>query len=138
MQILTDEYGCCTSGICSFRRECAQHISAGDFRSEDGFAPILHREIDGVYCQTMNEKPLETGGQFPFREEYPANYNSLGRGFQNVDKLMSKEELDSHVRIDGKIVFLPVELSDLRKLLESHKRVIRITDTYDEGNDRTG
>lgn len=39
--ITIDGWGCCLSETCSMRRECAQHTTAGDFRTDDGIAPML-------------------------------------------------------------------------------------------------
>jgi hypothetical protein len=31
----------CENSDCPFKRECSNHSSAGDFRTEDGFSPEL-------------------------------------------------------------------------------------------------
>jgi hypothetical protein len=42
----------CKSLTCKYKKECAQHESAGDFRFEDGLAPkIRHDEAKGYYCE---------------------------------------------------------------------------------------
>ena len=33
----------CRSTDCAFNRDCANHATAGDFRSESGFTPNLYR-----------------------------------------------------------------------------------------------
>lgn len=69
----------CLSDGCPYRKECANHRSAGDFRSEDGFTPELTVEGEKIFCATINEKALEIR-DFDFGSDLPANYNQLGRG----------------------------------------------------------
>lgn len=52
------EYGGigCLSETCPYNRECANHVTAGDFRSEDGFTPLLI-ELHGEYfCSSYDGK----------------------------------------------------------------------------------
>ena len=44
----------CKSTDCKFRKECANHETAGDFRFEDGFTPALFEEGGKVFCQTYS------------------------------------------------------------------------------------
>lgn len=57
----------CNSGDCPFRRECAQHETAGDFRSEGGFSPVVEKQNDDYICLTRNaEVDFESShGIFP-------------------------------------------------------------------------
>jgi|694.fasta_scaffold04876_22 hypothetical protein len=60
----------CLEGSCPFKKECANHETAGDFRSEDGFTPELYKEGEVFFCKTKNkpanakypELPFETKG----------------------------------------------------------------------------
>lgn len=45
----------CCSETCQLRSECSNHSTAGDFRSESGFAPNLLRERDGSWTCTQEE-----------------------------------------------------------------------------------
>jgi hypothetical protein len=45
----------CLEDSCPFMRECANHTTAGDYRSEDGFTPDLHREGGVFFCKTKNQ-----------------------------------------------------------------------------------
>ena len=63
----------CLEDGCLWRKVCANHVSAGDFRSEDGTMPFL-RLIDGVvHCDTIHEK----GDGYDYHEE-PLHH--AGRG----------------------------------------------------------
>lgn len=53
----------CLSETCCYKKECANHTTAGDFRSENGFTPKLHL-VSGdvpanpeitIYCGSCNE-----------------------------------------------------------------------------------
>lgn len=72
-----NEYGECESRTCPFARECAQHRTAGDFRSEDGFSPdiTLSGEKHAI-CGTFSQPILPDDLQC-----LPANYHELDRGF---------------------------------------------------------
>lgn len=55
----------CEEKDCLFDKECANHNSAGDFRSEDGMSPKLSIKGDFVYCHTAVNNGIsisETGG----------------------------------------------------------------------------
>ncbi len=78
MIIQLNEYKECTSETCLFRRECAQHCSAGDFRSEDGFSPEIHKSNGTVYCGTADREPCEDISSVYY---YPENLDNLGYGF---------------------------------------------------------
>ena len=62
---------------CAFSSECANHCSAGDFRSEGGFTPeltVLDRET--ADCQTR-EREIDDSVTYA---SFPDNYDQLGRG----------------------------------------------------------
>jgi len=71
---------CCEDKECPYNRECANHATAGDFRSEGGFSPefrIDNRYASGplAICLTRNVNPIY--------EEYatlPLNYTKLKQG----------------------------------------------------------
>jgi hypothetical protein len=69
----------CLSETCSYRKECANHATAGDYRSEDGFAPdlsvLVTPEGPHFYCGTILEPPSSDTDY-----QYPANADELGRG----------------------------------------------------------
>lgn len=67
----------CREQLCPFRRECAQHETAGDFRTEGGFTPELLIIGNACYCDTCHEEPLDFEG---YQRDYPANYDKLGSG----------------------------------------------------------
>lgn len=46
----------CESIICQFRGQCANHFTAGDFRSEGGFSPILSIRNGEVHCDTADQE----------------------------------------------------------------------------------
>jgi hypothetical protein len=63
----------CLEENCPWNRECSNHETAGDFRSEDGFTPILALRNGEVHCQTIHS----TGDGEEFRE-YPLDIAGLG------------------------------------------------------------
>ena len=67
----------CQEKLCPFRRECAIHETAGDFRSEDGFTPELTVEVvkgkNQFSCATILRASDEE------RDE-PCNMATLNRG----------------------------------------------------------
>lgn len=67
----------CREKLCPFRRECAQHETAGDFRTEGGFTPELIIIGNACYCDTCHEEPLDFDS---FETDYPANYEKLNHG----------------------------------------------------------
>ena len=60
LQLNIDECGRCTSTTCKFQSDCAQHKSAGEFREEDGFRPIIGPIIS--QDNIPNELVCVTGG----------------------------------------------------------------------------
>lgn len=83
MKIELDKYGCCLSSGCLYRKECAQHSSAGDFRSEDGFRP----DFSETECRTSDVEPIYSEYQ-----TLPKNYNNLERGFLSLQSLKSMSD----------------------------------------------
>lgn len=74
---LTKQYQAviCLSKDCPWTRECANHTSAGDFRSEGGFSPELYLESGEVHCKTFDNKPL-----YGMYSVYPEEMNKLSCG----------------------------------------------------------
>jgi len=65
VEVLTTELIVCKSRDCRYKRECANHTTAGDFRSEDGFTPrMCQGENDKWLCTTI-DAPAEKGGEYP-------------------------------------------------------------------------
>jgi hypothetical protein len=71
----------CLSKTCSFRKECANHESAGDYRSEDGFRPDLFEKNGEYFCNTADE-PMMDLDDSPMAQygTFPKNYNELPDG----------------------------------------------------------
>lgn len=66
----------CTEKHCKFSRKCANHDSAGDYRSEGGFTPEIILKDDKIFCRTI-ERNAEIN---KYDEMYPENYEELDRG----------------------------------------------------------
>lgn len=62
----------CKSEDCVYRGKCAQHETAGQFRSEDGFTPELTRKGEEVFCDSKDKNPCDG--------YYPENIDSLSVG----------------------------------------------------------
>lgn len=82
------EYGGigCLSKDCKFLKSCANHVSAGDYRTEDGFKPDLIEENGERICHTYDQ-PISKFSDFHF---LPVNYDKLKRGAINQHKLSIK------------------------------------------------
>lgn len=70
----------CLDEKCPFRKECANHRTAGDFRSEDGFTPDIFEENNVFFCRTKTLKPDET------YEGFPSNHKTCGMGMLVFEK----------------------------------------------------
>lgn len=80
MIIQLSDYGECQSATCPFVRECAQHESAGDYRTEDGFSPEISSVGDKhASCETSSQSVLD----YEFAT-FPVNYDELDRGFKKL------------------------------------------------------
>lgn len=62
----------CLEKNCRWNRVCANHYTAGDFRTEGGARPILSLRAGEVFCETMHsegdgceyhELPLKTASE---------------------------------------------------------------------------
>lgn len=64
---------------CRFRRECAQHSSAGEYREESGFTPELYKDLKKglIYCDTIEVERCQDLG----KSEFPHNHNDRGNGY---------------------------------------------------------
>ena len=77
----------CESNDCKFKRECANHTSAGDFRSEDGFSPILTLQRGNVKCDTYHS-PSNPNIHYA---TLPVEYDKLDRGlvcWENIHEMV--------------------------------------------------
>jgi hypothetical protein len=55
----------CLEDSCPFKRQCANHTTAGDYRSEGGFTPELYREGGVFFCKTKNKAARVNYPEFP-------------------------------------------------------------------------
>jgi len=84
MRIITDpkekyQVVNCLETNCLYRKTCANHTSAGDFRSTGGFSPQLMIINGHVHCKTHDVPPY--GGELDdIKEWYPSNHNKLDSG----------------------------------------------------------
>lgn len=76
----------CNSPSCSFRRECANHRTAGDFRTEDGFTPEMTERNGEYFCETI-DRDMADSDDPSFRNDFPENYDNLSRGALTVRDL---------------------------------------------------
>lgn len=77
MKIELDEWGCCLSSKCRYTGTCAQHSSAGDFRTEDGFRPKLEWRAEGWECSTAGRK-INVVDLMVFGERRPESMSERG------------------------------------------------------------
>lgn len=56
LELVRNKYLNCESEDCPFRKECAQHTTAGDFRSESGFSPKVEKVGDDYFCKTRDSE----------------------------------------------------------------------------------
>jgi hypothetical protein len=77
----------CLEETCLYRKNCANHVSAGDFRSEDGFTPKLSLGQGNVFCKTTDHLPL-TG----LDENFPDNFYHLQSGLMLWDDIVEEVE----------------------------------------------
>ena len=49
---------CCNQDSCPFKSDCANHRTAGDYRSESGFTPEIFEENGKVLCATIIPVPM--------------------------------------------------------------------------------
>lgn len=85
----------CISNICKFSRECANHTTAGDFRTEDGFTPEITVVSGEVVCLTQDRAVSEahTCGYGPF----PENYGKLRAGFLTKETFLIETVQDYQI-----------------------------------------
>lgn len=46
---------------CPWERKCANHFTAGDFRTEDGLRPLIIKVDDALLCKTKSSESDEHG-----------------------------------------------------------------------------
>ncbi len=75
----------CLEDHCPWKRVCANHASAGDFRTEGGSRPILTLKNGVVHCQTIHspgngyephEEPVNVG-HHPYAVQGCCDYNCV-------------------------------------------------------------
>jgi hypothetical protein len=76
----------CLEETCLYRKSCANHVSAGDFRSEDGFTPKLSLGQGNVYCKTTDHLPMS---KF---DDLPDNLDHLQSGLMLWDDIVEEVE----------------------------------------------
>lgn len=93
MKIVTDGY-ICLSKTCQFKAECANHETAGDFRTEDGFSPELSILPSGeIDCKTTERKAGEEHCHgVVYVDNVPENYKELNHGFVTMKISNGKKE----------------------------------------------
>ena len=76
----------CEACNCPYQRECANHDSAGDFRTEGGFSPELTLKNGEVHCSTIHQ-PADTKIDYAC---YPSNLKSFGGGCVHWENIQEK------------------------------------------------
>ena len=71
----------CNSDRCSFKKECAQHVSAGQFREESGFTPEIEKSGDNYMCNTFGRKSSDDLNRI-----VPDNIETLNHGMLYFSK----------------------------------------------------
>ena len=66
----------CLEDKCPFKRECANHYTAGEFRGEDGFTPELTLVNKIITCDT-HDRGICNECDYAM---LPENYNGLQHG----------------------------------------------------------
>jgi hypothetical protein len=72
----------CLEDKCPFKRECANHYTAGEFRTEGGFTPELSLLRDILICDTFNKNIINVEN----RAMLPENFHDLRQGAIVLDK----------------------------------------------------
>ena len=80
-----DDWKCCNSKDCPYRRGCANHSSAGDYRTDDGFSPELVRLGSDIYCKSYDKPPMVVDENQRCSYDIPENVYDLGNGFVNIE-----------------------------------------------------
>lgn len=118
----------CSDKNCPYKRDCANHSSAGDFRTEGGFSPYLAigEDTSEVICWSkysiMSKESTFYGG-----EAVPSN--SSTQGFVSFDDLPIHESIDLdcwyckdsntfNVRYDTETHDMVIECSDCKAKLK--------------------
>jgi len=78
VEVLDSGLWICHSKECRFRYECANHTTAGDFRTEGGFTPKLFERTVGVWsCETIDAESEYNEPKW-FRNHTPKGEYGLG------------------------------------------------------------
>jgi hypothetical protein len=100
LQLNIDECGRCTSTTCKFQSDCAQHKSAGEFREEDGFRPIIGPIIS--QDNIPNELVCVTGGTDAHESfsSLPCNCDVLLFGRYSLEELKEMQQSTQSIETD--------------------------------------
>lgn len=100
LQLNIDECGRCTSTTCKFQSDCAQHKSAGEFREEDGFRPIIWPIIS--QDDIPNELVCVTGGTDAHESfsSLPCNCDVLLFGRYSLEELKEMQQSTQSIETD--------------------------------------
>lgn len=70
----------CSMERCKYTRTCANHVTAGDFRSEDGFSPEI-RQVDAEFFCDTADRPVDwerSYGDFDTHPHFGADFPGFG------------------------------------------------------------
>lgn len=76
----------CLSESCQYQKTCANHVSAGDYRSEDGFSPEISMVGDEFFCLTMERVP-SAEYQRNCLKSLPFNVDALNTGMLTLKRI---------------------------------------------------
>jgi len=76
----------CLSDSCAFKRECANHKTAGEFRSEGGFTPELYEKHGEYFCETC-DREIDEDIRYAC---FPVDSDKLGQGEILLTDLQTK------------------------------------------------
>jgi len=69
----------CKSRTCRYTRECANHDSAGDFRTEDGFTPRICQDQHGEWqCITIDTPATLPADGLEYPHPFPEGEYGMG------------------------------------------------------------
>ena len=100
LKLNIDAWGSCTSTTCKFQSDCAQHKSAGEFREEDGFRPIIGPIIS--QDDIPNELVCVTGGTDAHESfsSLPCNCDVLLFGRYSLEELKEMQQSTQSIETD--------------------------------------
>lgn len=89
----------CHSLECKFNRECANHITAGDYRTEGGFKPEITKAGDDYMCVTADRPEFIDPGEMFATSAWPRpdNFWDLERGYLTYEELLARTVNDYQI-----------------------------------------